>query len=139
MLTPLSTVQANWRVHDSSSTYGEYCSLTSDVDTFSCNVTYLGAFGRGGSMTTTSLETASHTYSEEDRTFAAVPVTITDGPELESTMTAPPGEQEAAAATASDGAAESGEAAEAGADVVGGAGGPGGLVMAAAVGAVVAL
>lgn len=87
-------------------------------------------------MTTTQLETASNTYSDEDRTFAAVPLTITDGPELESTPTAPPGEQEAAAASASAG---DGEAAEDGATVVGGAVGSVALLMAAAVGAVVAL
>lgn len=129
-------------MHDTNSTYGEFCAITSAATTYDCNVTYLGAFNRGASgdrTAYTTLETASNTYGEENRTWAPMLVTITDGPELESTPTAPPGEMEAVAAETSGGAAESGESAEDSAGVANSAVGRVALLMAAAVGALVAL
>lgn len=92
--------KAAWRVHDGSSTYGEQCGVTSDVDTFDCQVTYLGAMQSGTGadrQSTTFLETTTNIYGVENRTWVSIPVSITDGPELTSTPTAPPGEQEAVA------------------------------------------
>jgi hypothetical protein len=101
--------QAAWRVHNATSTYGEFCAITATPLRYACNVTYLGAHGSGGGPEqyyTTALETATNTYGAENRTFVAVAAEITEGPTLASDPTAAPGEY------SEEGEGEAGEAVE---------------------------